>query len=259
MAAANDGEAKLKLPRPPYDCPMIAISKFFDVAKTTRVEVVDKNFIVAHDLIDPSTTGKFANALRFLGIIDADGKPTDRIHLLNAEGEVFVGNLAKIVNDAYAHLLSTIKVDKAKPEYLYAYYTDQNRYGLTLPNAKAASKFFVWLATLSGINVSEELKGILPKGDRKPRGPTKVRTADDGNMVEPVQNDNGKSEEEVQPKELTVSKTLQAPRQPQLSSASNIQATITMSLDKDTPVEVWRMVLKLLGLQDSQPQPPQLS
>jgi hypothetical protein len=219
--------------------------------------MVDKNFIVAHKLMDPSTTGKFASALRFLGIIDAEGKPTHNLHLLNAEGEVFRDNLGKIVKDAYAHLLSAVKVDKAKAEYVYAYYTDMNRYGLTLPQAKVAAKFFVWLASLGGMEVSEDLKAILPKGERKQRGPAKARDGGDGE-ASVIEGDNGKPEKPFPSEELTVTKSIQ-PSPTQLSTASNIQATITMSLDKDTPVEVWRMVLKLLGLQDSQSQTSQLS
>lgn len=183
------------------------------------------------------------NALKFLKLTDVDDNTTESMHLLQSEGEIFTQNLAKIVQEAYSDLTTSVQIDKAKPEHVYSYFTDRKKVGYTLAQAKKATKFFVWLATLAGIEVSSELKKLSPDPNAKPRGPKQSRIKNDDLA------DDTDIDEDLH--ETKVVRNIQAVvPQKSSSSASNIQATITMALDKDTPVEVWRMVLRLLGLSD---------
>ncbi|GEM_PF-2741114 len=236
---------KSSIQSPPYACSPGWIIKFFELAKTMKLTIIDRAF-VGNYIVASKNESKVTNALKFLQLIDKDGNITAKVSLLKAEGEVFKQNLRKIVEEAYSDLITNLPIETVKADVMNAYFTDPKRCNYTLPQAKAATNFFVWIAKEAGMTLSPDLSNI--KSDPKPRDPsmgeTRSKKEHDSkveNLIEPAPK---------QGSQTIVNKVvLPSLEKPSLS---NIQATITMSLDKDTPIDVWRMVLRLLGLSDQQ-------
>jgi hypothetical protein len=225
---------------PPYNCSPSWIKTFFELAKSMKISVIDRKFVENY-IIGQGNQSKVTNALKFLQLADSNGQATDKVNLLKTEGETFKQNLRRIVEEAYADLMTNIDVKLARPDWVYGYFTAA-RWNYTLDQAKDATKFFVWLAKEAGIEVSADLATV--KSDPKARESREQRT-----KKENMQTKDDVQDKEPMPITRVITKTL--PTTQVSTGSSNIQATINMSLDKETPVEVWRMVLKLLGLKDA--------
>ena len=59
--------------------------------------------------IAPGNEYKVIGALRYLGLIDEDGRPTEKTRLLRARGSTFVMALQEIVKEAYRDLFSYLE------------------------------------------------------------------------------------------------------------------------------------------------------
>lgn len=215
--------------RPPYTCLPSWMGKFFDVARQTRLDKIDKTFI-ASNIIASNHESKVLVALRFLNLISEDGNPTEKLNSLKMVGEGFKTNLADIVNSAYRDMFDTVAVNIAKPENIINYFTQ--RFNYTTNQAANATKFLAWLATRAGINISPELgeyagKTVGSHEDKRNGNHTSKR-------YRMVKNGTDLDEE-----------------------ASMIRAVINISLDSNTPMEIWNRVLRLLG--EKQPPPDQTS
>ena len=147
----EDSNTKLK---PPYGN-IAWYRKFFELIRARKFEKFDRE-IIELNIIKGVNAKIFFNGLRFLGLVDKNGKVTEKFESLRRKGEEFKQNLKKIVEEAYAHLFSKVVISKAKPEHLYNYFAQYYGYGER--TAALAIKLFVYLCEEAGIILPEELK-----------------------------------------------------------------------------------------------------
>lgn len=104
--------------------------------------------------IAPRNEYKVVGALRFLGLIDGEGRPTERAHLLKTRGAAFTLNLQEIVREAYGDLLREIRPREATREAVYNYFVVKARLGGEM--ATKATRFFRSLCQWAGVPLPEE-------------------------------------------------------------------------------------------------------
>ncbi len=197
--------------------------RFLAVIQRQNPSAIDATFL---SQIAPSNEGKLLSQLKFLHVIDEQGKPTLLLATLNMVGEEQKKGFQQIARRSYQDLFSEVKIDKAVPDDLVNFFI--RKYAYTRDKALNASKFFLYLTEKGAIPVSPELSGFLSE---KSNGTTAQ---------------NGSSQTVVQ----------RAPRAPVAKPPQRrhvtfeeplIQATVNIRLDKDTPKEYWDRVFALLG------------
>jgi len=114
---------------------------------------VDETFLRSEG-IAPRNEYKVVGALRFLGLVDADGQPTERAHLLKTRGATFTLNLQEIVREAYSDLFREIRPREATQEAVYNHFVVKARLGGEM--ATKATRFFRSLCQWAGIPLPEE-------------------------------------------------------------------------------------------------------
>ena len=98
-------------------------------------------------------------ALRFLGIIDNAGVPTEEFDNLKKD---YQPTLKQLVQEKYSELLSLFPVTKIKQDKLVSYF------GEPVETAEYQAKFFVWLCEQAGIELpSVEKKFHRARFDKK--------------------------------------------------------------------------------------------
>ena len=202
--------------------------RFLAVIQRQNPSVIDQAFL---SQIAPSNEGNLLAQLKFLGVVDEQGRRTDLLSALNMVGEEQRRGFERMARESYGDLLSELKVDKAVPDDLVNFFI--RKYAFTRDKAVNASKFFLYLAEKGAFPVSSDLSSFLTE---KPAG-------------------NGGSTQATAPARVA-ERVLRTPAvklaqrkstSPVEGSSPAIQATISIKLDKDTPREYWDRVLALLG------------
>ncbi len=146
---------------PPHTCRSLWIDRFFEVIRQLDVSQISREFVAAN-IIGSGHEGKVLVALRFLGLIDDDGNVTPRLRALRVVGPEFTTNLAIVVQQAYSEMLGTIAIKSASFNRVINFL--MQRYSMTQTQANEATRFFVHLARLSSMDLSEELsEGLVSK------------------------------------------------------------------------------------------------
>ncbi len=114
---------------------------------------VDEAFLRSQG-IAPRNEYKVVGALRFLGLIGDDGRPTEKAHLLKTRGGAFTLNLQEIVRDAYVDLLKDVRPREATQEAVYNHFVTKARLGGEM--ATKATRFFRSLSQWAGIALPDE-------------------------------------------------------------------------------------------------------
>jgi hypothetical protein len=135
----------------------------FEAIKGLNTAQITREFITAN-VVGSGHQGTVLGALRFLGLIDEEGNVTSRLRALRVVGPEFSTNLASVVQLAYSDLLSTVAVKSASLDRLINFL--MQKYSMSQPQAEGAAHFFTHLASLSGMELSEELsKAPVAKPD----------------------------------------------------------------------------------------------
>jgi hypothetical protein len=140
--------------KPPYGSPSW-YKKFLELVRAHKPDKVDAKFLSING-IAKGNEAKVIVGLRFLGLITADGVPTEKLNSLRVVGDEFKKNLSSVVNEAYADLKSKVALETAKPENLLNYMVSQHDLAGKL--ADNAARVFVLLCVEAGIPISEELQ-----------------------------------------------------------------------------------------------------
>ena len=74
--------------------------------------MIDSSFL---SQIAPSNEGKLLAQLKFLKVIDDQGKATQLLPLLNLVGDAQKKGFLQMVEESYSDLLNEVKVDKGCP------------------------------------------------------------------------------------------------------------------------------------------------
>jgi len=139
-------------PPPPYGPTQGTIEALQLLQKQSPARV-DESFLRAQR-IAPGNEYKVVGALRFLGLIGDDGRPTEKAHLLKTRGGAFTLNLQDIVREAYADLFKEIRPRDATREAVYNHFVTRVRLGGEM--AIKATRFFQSLCRWAGIAVPED-------------------------------------------------------------------------------------------------------
>jgi len=98
--------------KPPYGN-VAWYKKLFELIRSRSFDKFNKEIIELNIIKGPNAT-MFFNGLRFLGLVEEDGKVTEKFESLRRIGEEFRQNLQKVVEEAYSDLFTKVFVDKAK-------------------------------------------------------------------------------------------------------------------------------------------------
>src|SRR5579872_2252515 len=220
--------------------------RFLAVIQRQNPTVIDVSFL---SQIAPSNEGKLLAQLKFLGVIDEQGKPTRILPMLNMVGDEQKKAFQEIASEAYKDLENEVKMEKAVPDDVVNFFI--RKYAFTRDKAINAAKFYLYLVEKSGNPVSSELGAFLTEKATAGIQSTTTSTASiSSNRV---------SERASSKSQVKDFKTLGSPgprinlhRRPKSSDFQDeargpIQAIINIKLEKDTPKEYWDRVLALLG------------
>jgi hypothetical protein len=106
------------------------------------------------DILSGSTGTQLMAALRFLGLIDINGKPTEQLKpLVNAHAESRVQLLKNITTQAYGFVLKS-SLDLESATYSQLEESFHNSFQLTDDVRRKCIKFFIALSTDAGMSIS---------------------------------------------------------------------------------------------------------
>ncbi len=228
--------------------------RFLAVIQRQNPSVIDASFL---SQIAPSNEGKLLAQLKFLRVIDEQGKPTPLLPTLNLIGEEQKKGFQEIAKSSYADLLNEVKIERAVPDDVVNFFI--RRYAFTKDKAINASKFFLYLAEKGSLQVSQELSSFYTEkvtssstvstlSQNAPTTSNAPISARSGELA-------GRASQRIALAQPLQTRSNKAPRKLNRTIASSdaesalpkIQATIEIKLDKDTPKEYWDRVLALLG------------
>jgi hypothetical protein len=172
-------ETKVEEPlKPPYG----NVTWYEDFSKKIHsgrdFDRLDKEWIKINIVKGPNATMVF-NGLRFLGLVEEDGKVTEKLKSLRSFGDEFKQNLGKVVKEAYSLLFSNVALESAKPETLLSFFAKY--YGYVNQRGMLQQKFssisvgkqrFLYLRNYKRQN--SRLKDLGKRGKR--RNPEKENT-----------------------------------------------------------------------------------
>ena len=146
VRATRSGEQLLTLPYGPTKGMLQALQ----LMRKSTPHRVDGNFLRLNK-IAPGNEYKVVGALRFLGIIDDEGRPTERSRVLKTKGSTFVAALQDIIRNAYKSLFQHIGGNGHSQEDIYNYFITTE--GLGPEMASKTTRFFVQLCQMAEIDL----------------------------------------------------------------------------------------------------------
>ncbi len=99
-----------------------ALSTFLDRIRNISLPIEIKSISLEKVGISKSNSLALLSALKFLGLVDKRGAPTESLRSLQTSGEEFKINLEKIVRSAYTDLFSLLDPAKDDREHLRNYF-----------------------------------------------------------------------------------------------------------------------------------------
>lgn len=215
--------------RPPYRI-VGWYDDFFSLATSRRIDLVNLDFITTNIAKNRSDAGKFLSGLKFLGLVNEKGMATEKMSWLGLSGEEGKMKFATIIREAYADVLKTVVLDRVSVEQFVNYFI--STYGFSPNSAAQSVKLFVYFAKKAGLTLSPEL------------------AADDVNL-KPRRTLESDSRKDLRKMETGITPRKKNDRISESwnneGGSKNVQATISMNLDSQTPIEIWKLVLKLLS------------
>jgi hypothetical protein len=218
--------------------------RFLAVIQRQNPSVIDASFL---SQIAPSNEGKLLAQLKYLGVIDEQGKPTKLLPMLNMVGDEQKKAFQEIAREAYRELQSEVKMEKAVSDDLVNFFI--RKYAFSRDKAINASKFYLYLAEKSGNPISPELGSFVNEksaSSMQSGNSSVVQTvkAVDRPIVRSLVRDaripgNSSLNRQSQQRKIRLGEAVE--------DKNPIQAIINIKLEKDTPKEYWDRVLALLG------------
>lgn len=134
---------------PPYG-PTRGMLQALELMRRVSPAKVDGN-LLRRNQIAPGNEYKVVGALRYLGLIDEEGRPTERCRLLKSKGSAFTSALKDIVRNAYRALFRWLGEKGSSPEEIYNYFLTEE--GLGAEMATKTTRFFIQLCRLAEIDL----------------------------------------------------------------------------------------------------------
>lgn len=194
------------------------IRKFFTVNRKLVIDKVDRDFVTTNIPGAAKREAEVIRSLIFLGLVDSEGKPTEKLERLRAVGDEFKKNLRAVVESAYGELLKGDNVKTVNRENLINYF--MRSCGLNQRRAEIAANLLVALCKDCGLE--------LPSVKIAPAASKPLAKA-------------GKREPPVQRKPKVGTQARRA-----LREALPIQITLSLAVDQNTPPQILDRILKVL-------------
>ncbi len=212
--------------------------RFLAVIQRQNPAVIDSSFL---SQIAPNNEGKLLAQLKFLRLIDEEGKGTALLSMLNMVGEEQRKGFQKMIRESYAELMSEVMIEKAVPDDAINFFI--RRYAFTRDKAINATKFFLYLAEKGSLPVSPEFSSLLT--EKSSNGSSQISPS-----IAAISPSLPRLATEKMPRTGRASLTnaqKKVRREFEGDSTSVIQTVINITLDKDTPHEYWDRILALIG------------
>lgn len=149
-----------------------AIRLFLDrVRSVSTPEKVDIDRLQDYG-VSPGNAPALLSALKFLGLLDSQGVPTEDFRAIQTTGAEFCQNLEQVVRRAYADVFDRFDVATAERELIRNYFA--RRYSVS--QAESATAVFTDLCGQAEIPLSGALQGAVPRvAGRTQRQPAQTR------------------------------------------------------------------------------------
>jgi len=166
---------------PPYG-PTRGMLQALELMRRASPQKVDGGFLRRHQ-IAPGNEYKVVGALRYLGLIDEEGRPTEKSRLLKTRGAAFTSALKDIVRNAYRGLFQWLGERGSSPDEIYNYFVTQE--GLGVEMATKTTRFFVQLCHLAEIDLGFDTRTRTGKATAAEKGKAGRRPANGNNFTTP--------------------------------------------------------------------------
>ena len=164
-------------PAPPYG-PAEGMMQGLQLLQRSSPPTVDVTYLKANR-VAPGNEYKVVGALKFLGLLDNEGRPTESSRLLKTRGPTFTSALQSIVKKAYERLFRQVEPREATRERIYNYFVTEA--GLGTEMAAKATRFLIGLCRLAEIEL-----GSTSAGAREAEAsPTMARSSARGRSPRP--------------------------------------------------------------------------
>ncbi|HEY48693.1 MAG TPA: DUF5343 domain-containing protein [Dehalococcoidia bacterium] len=152
---------------PPYG-PTRGTLQSLQLLRRTTPARIDSDFLRVNK-VAPGNEYKVVGALRFLNLIDDDGRPTENSRLLKTKGATYTLALQDIVRNAYSGVFQQLKPTELTRDGIYNYFVTDG--GLGAEMATKATRFLIKLCRLAEIEIALDTTQPAPRGRRKTRSP----------------------------------------------------------------------------------------
>lgn len=123
---------------------------------------VDERLLRQHG-VAPRNEYKVVGALRYLGLIDYEGRPTEASRLLKTRGPVFIEGIRTITRRSYPQIFERYDLEHATRDDLYNHFVTEHQMGGEM--ATKALRFFLDLCKLGDMPMNP---GLEARRGRRP-------------------------------------------------------------------------------------------
>lgn len=168
--AARDRELEGRGLIPPYGPTRGTIQALQLLRRTTPVRI-DSDFLRVNK-IAPGNEYKVVGALKFLELIDNEGRPTDSSRLLKTKGATYTLALQDIVRNAYSGIFNGLRPKEITRMGIYNYFVTEG--GLGAEMATKATRFLIRLCRLAEVEIAPDTSQPPSAGKRRTRSQRQV-------------------------------------------------------------------------------------
>lgn len=172
---------------PPYG-PTKGTIQALHMLRRTTPNRIDSDFLRINK-VAPGNEYKVVGALKFLGLIDEEGRPTENSRVLKTKGSTYTLELQNIVRKAYSGVFRTLKHNELTRDSIYNYFVTEG--GLGSEMATKATRFLLKLCRLAEINIALDQSpesSSRKRRARTPQSPRRSNVESSGAQYTPVEN-----------------------------------------------------------------------
>lgn len=179
--ATKDFDLDVKEFVPPYG-PTKGTLQALQLLRRMTPSRIDSDFLRVNK-IAPGNEYKVVGALRFLGLIDAEGRPTDSSRMLKTKGATYTLALQDIIRGTYSGLFRALRPSELTRDGIYNYFVTDGSLGAEM--ATKATRFLTKLCRLAEIEIVADQNHPPTRGKRRPRAQTHTYQRVQANPVSP--------------------------------------------------------------------------
>lgn len=163
--AVRDYDTEGREAVPPYG-PTRGTIQALQLLRRMTPSRIDSDFLRVNKLA-PGNEYKVVGALKFLGLIDEDGRPTEGSRLLKTKGATYTLALQEIVRSAYSGVFRSLKPNELTRDAIYNYFVTEGSLGAEM--ATKATRFLIKLCRLAEIEIAPDQPQPASGAKRRPR------------------------------------------------------------------------------------------